>query len=288
MKTNSSHSRWSSWRLLAVSLAGAALLAGCGMGTLDGTSGASSAGVGTGGTGSFKASLSGSASEGYLINAVVFLDKNANYQLDSGEPFAATDMSGSCTLAVNPADVGAYPIVALAVKGVTIDSVGMQPITSSYVLSLPREGVNGGVNLISPLSTQLRELMETGRYSTAQQALDALTLQMGLPAGTNILDAATASENLVIRTTSKTIADLMSKQMDGMLNQEQALDVERYRTMMALIESNLKIVAQLNTPQNLANLSNSMTVILSARPAATTSQTTVTKAVAQGADTVSE
>jgi hypothetical protein len=266
MKSNALPARWFAWQLKVVCLISAALLAGCGVGF--GTDGSAiSAGVGTGGTGVFKASLASSAADGYLINAIIFLDKNGNYQLDSGEPFAATDVNGNCSLAVLPVEVGAYPVVALAIKGVTIDSTTMQALASNYVLSFPKESINSqNNNLISPLSSHLRELMETGKYSTTQQALDVLVAQMGLPQGTDILNDTIASTNTTVQATAKSMAELMAKQMDGLLSTAQTLDIERYRVMMALIESNMKIVAQLNTPENLENLSNSITIILSGFP----------------------
>jgi len=267
MISNTLKAKWSGWRFFAVCLLGATLTAGCGISVgTDGSGSASTAGVGTGGTGIFKASLSGSNSNGYLVNAVIFLDKNSNYQLDSGEPFAATDVNGTCSLAADPADVGRYPVVALAVKGVTVDSITWKPLTTNYVLSFPKESINSGENLISPLSTQLRELIETGKYSTTQQALDAMVSQMGLPVGTNLLDPSVVSANATVQITSQAIASLMSLQMDRIMSSNQALDVERYRAMMTLIENNMKIVARFNTPENMANLSNNITVVLETMP----------------------
>ena len=79
------------------------------------------AGCGNSGTNTPITSISGKVADGYLVGATVFLDKNSNYQLDSGEPSATTDLNGGYTLMVDPADVGKYPIVAIAIKGVTVD-----------------------------------------------------------------------------------------------------------------------------------------------------------------------
>ena len=73
----------------------------------------------------------------------------------------------------------------MAVKGVTIDKDINQPVQSSYILSMPQDSVSGTVssNFISPMSTQIRELMATGKY-TMQQAMDLMSTKLGLPAGT--------------------------------------------------------------------------------------------------------
>jgi len=251
------------WRLLAVCLISAAAITGCGIGDM-------SAGVGSGGTGVFKASLSGTVTDGYLINAVVFLDKNGNYQLDSNEPYAVTDLNGASTLTLDSADMGKYPVVAVALKGITIDSSTMQPVISNYVLSFPKESFSStSSNIISPISSQLRELMETGKYSTVQQAMDTLASKMDLPSDINLLAENIGTGNPTLTAAAKSIAALMWMQTGQIMtagSTTPAIDVERYRTMMALIENNMNIVSNLNTPGNLLNLNNNITAVLTAMP----------------------
>lgn len=126
------------------------------------------AGCGSSGTNTPATSISGKVADGYLVGATVFLDKNGNYQLDSGESSATTDLNGGYTLMVDSADAGMYPIVAIAIKGVTIDKDSGTAVQNSYVLSMPASAVSGTVssNFISPMSSQLREMMETGKYAT--------------------------------------------------------------------------------------------------------------------------
>lgn len=162
-------------RLSILVLAGAALVTGCGQGI----GGNDTAGVGTGGTGGgitlylTAASttdanpagviitghvLANTAADGYLVNATVFLDRNRNYQRDAGEPSTATDAAGAYRLALDPADVGAYPLVALAVKGQTIDQNTGQPVGNSYVLSLSKENVSArGGNFIRSIPEAFAE-----------------------------------------------------------------------------------------------------------------------------------
>ena len=265
--------RGSVGRLLIACLISAAVVTGCGVGF--GTDGStSSAGVGSSGTGVFKASLSGSVTDGYLINAIVFMDKNGNYQLDGEEPYAVTGVDGISKLTANVADIGAYPVVAVAIKGVTIDSATMLPVVSNYVLSFPKESFNNSEsNIINPLSSQLRELLETGKYVTVRQAMNALADHMGLPSDIDLLAENIAADNPALNAAAKSIAALMWMQTGQILTPgatTPAVDVDRYRTMMKLIADNMLIVSQQNNPENLINLNNNISVVLDSMPHKTT------------------
>ena len=236
-----------------------ALISGCGSG------GGSfvSAGVGTGGTGSLAKSISGKVADGYLVNATVFLDRNGNYQLDEGEPSTITDAYGAYTLNVDSADVGRYAIVALATKGVTIDRDTDQAVTDSYVLSMPKDSVSSTAssNFISPITSLVREIMETGIVSTVQQAADALRTKMGLPSGTDIMNDYIAANNTDIHATARNTTALMGSQMDKILGtsgSNTTVDVNRYRGMMGTIFSNISSVRSPNTQPAISNLKNTI------------------------------
>ena len=246
------------WRSVIALALFVALIAGCG-------------GVGTGGTGIFASSLSGKVADGYLVNATVFLDKNGNYQLDAGEPSTTTDANGSYTLNVDPADVGKYPIVVLAIKGITIDKDTNQTLASSYVLSMPKDSVSGmaNSNFISPLTSLVREMMETDKYATMQQAMDALNTQMALPAGTDVMADYLAANNTAMHTAAQNIATLMGNQMGQILGTNGTtitVDVNRYRGMMGTIFSNISSMMGSNAQTGMSNLSNTMTTALSNTP----------------------
>jgi len=174
-------------------------------------------------TSATSANVSGAVADGYLVGATVFLDKDGNYRLDAGEPTTTTDANGAYTLIVDPADVGKYPIVAMAIKGVTIDKDTNLPVQNSYILSMPKESVSGTVssNFISPMSTQIRELMATDKY-TMQQAMDQLRAQLGLPVGVNMMaDYMTDPNDANYRdmhTAAQNMASLMGSQMTQVLS----------------------------------------------------------------------
>lgn len=192
--------------------------------------------------------ISGKVADGYLERATVFLDKNHNYKLDDGEPSTTTDQNGAYTLNVDPADIGRYHIFALATAGVTIDSDNPgTPIAQSYLLSLHRLNVSGTVNsnFISPMSTQLREMMETGKYATMSEAMEALRAKLGLPAGTNMMYDYIANGNQRMHTAAQNMATLMGGQMQhvyGTSGSSTGVDVNRYRGMMGMIFSNISSV----------------------------------------------
>jgi len=222
--------------LLCIVAAG--IIAGCGSGS---------------GTGNSAASISGKVADGYLVNATVFLDKNRNYQLDAGEPSAITDSNGAYSLTVDPADVARFPIVAIATQGVTIDKDTNSPVTNTYLLSMhavavtsTTGGISGTVsNFISPMSSQLRELMETGKYATIQDAMNALRTRLGMPAGMGMMDDYIATNNTSMHTAARNMAALMGSQMALVCSTNGStttVDVNRYRGMMGTIFSNISSI----------------------------------------------
>lgn len=230
------------------------------------------AGCGNSGTTTPKTSISGKVADGYLIGATVFLDKNGNYLLDSGEPSATTDQSGGYTLLVDPADVGTYPIVAMATKGVTIDKDTDTVVQNSYILSMPAAAISAtfSSNFISPMSSQLREMMETGKYSTMQQAMNGLGTKLGMPPGTDLLADYMAANNVTMHTAAQNMATLMGSQMSQVFaaSGSSAMDVNRYRGMMGTIFSNMSSIkgSSPNNQSAMSSLMGTMTTTLSAMP----------------------
>jgi len=219
--------------------------------------------AGCGGSGSTAStvttSVSGKVADGYLVGATVFLDKNNNYQLDSGEPSATTDATGSYTLNLDPADVGKYPIVALATNGVTIDKDTNQPVANSYVLCMhaitvtPSTSgtVSGTVsNFISPMSTLIREKLTANPGMTLTEAMTQLRNQMNLPVGINMMadyvagsqSGANATHYQNMHTTSRQMVGLMSGQA-GLVMNGARVNVNRYRSMMATLNTNMPAIA---------------------------------------------
>ena len=235
----------------AVSLAVVGAVAGCGSSSS---------------TPSSTAAIVGKVADGYLEKATVFLDKNSNYRLDADEPSAITAADGSYTLTVDPADVGQYPIVALAIEGVTYDRADVSattPITHSYLLSLPKESVSGTVssNFISPMSTQIREMMETG--ATMPQAMEELRQNLRLPADTNLMGdyVAGPSQNAPMHTAAQNMATLMGGQMSQVFTGgTTSVDVNRYRGMMGAMFSNISSARGSNySPTAMTEAMESMT-----------------------------
>ncbi|KAB0664886.1 carboxypeptidase-like regulatory domain-containing protein [Oryzomonas japonica] len=244
--------------ILAAAMITVGLIAGCGSG------GGTTPATGT-------TSLSGKVADGYLVGATVFLDKNGNYQLDAGEPSATTDANGAYTLTVDPADVGKYPIVALAIKGQTMDKDTGLPVANSYVLSMPATATSGTVNsnFISPMSSQLREMMETGKYASMQQAMTALAAKLGMTVGTNMLEDYMLANNATMHTAAQNMASLMGGEMAqvmGTSGTTVTVDVNRYRGMMGMIFSNMSSIKGPNSQTAMTTLMGTMTTTLGNMP----------------------
>lgn len=207
-------------QILAVTIVAAAtLISGCSGGGMDMN------GMNTQGQ---PAQVSGKVADGYLVSAVVFLDRNGNYQLDAAEPTTTTDASGAYTLNVAAADIGKYPIVALAIKGQTVDKDTNQAVANSYLLSMPASAVSGTVNsnFISPMSTLIREKMTANPGMSMPDAMAQLRNQMNLSAGTDMMadyiaasQAGTnAAEYQTMHATARQMAGLMEGQASLVMN----------------------------------------------------------------------
>lgn len=151
-----------------LSLTIAALLAGCGGGS---NSNDSSLPV--------TKSLAVKAVDGYLKNARVWLDINGNGVLDSGEPTASSDASGTATLDVTAiADPAQYRVLVEAIAGTTTDvgdgSATPTAISKSYVMSAP-----AGVTTVTPLTTLVEQSMSAGGLSQAA-AVQEVATRLGL------------------------------------------------------------------------------------------------------------
>ena len=240
--------------LAAAALIIAGMMAGCGSSS-------------TTPSGSSISAITGKVADGYLVGANVFLDKNGNYRLDQDEPSATTDANGAYTLNVDPGDVGKYPIVALAIKGVTVDKDTNRTVANSYVLSMPKDSISGTVssNFISPMSSQLREMMETGNYATVQLAMEDLRVKLGMPAGTNMSGDYIVSRNESMHTAAQNMATLMGGQMSQLFNTDgstTSVDVNRYRGMMGAIFSNISSIKRPNSQTAMSDLMGAMTSVV--------------------------
>jgi len=239
-------------------------------GCSSGSEGTLNSGVGTGGTGTLAKVVTGTVADGYLVNAKVFLDKNGNYRLDEGEPSATTDSNGAYKLNIDPADMGRYPIVALAVKGATIDKDTNQYVANSFVLSIPKERISGTAsnNFISPISSQLHEMLETGIYTSIEHATESLGNKIGLPPGTDLLGDYVVSNNTDLHSVARKMAKLMGNPI-GYIDADESrttVDVNRYRSLVGTIFSSMATIKGCNTENCLSDIDDSISTALTRIP----------------------
>lgn len=166
---------------LGIVIASTILAAGCG----DGGSGSGStnnndganAGGGTPDTTNF-ATVSGRAADGYLVQANVCADLNANARCDAGEPNTTTGEGGQFTLDI-PVDQLDTELVVEVIANLTVDEDTMQPVPKGYTLRSPILG-RGDNQFVSPMSTLLADEMRATGATSAIEAKNKILRQLGV------------------------------------------------------------------------------------------------------------
>ena len=121
-------------------------------------------------------SYSVTAIDGYLNGAQVWLDLNANFQLDSNEPSATTGEGGKASLDITGIDnPETYPLVVRSIKGQTVDEDTGNTVASDYVMSAP-----AGERDVTPLSTLVHVQLESGQAASKEEAVTNVATEMGL------------------------------------------------------------------------------------------------------------
>lgn len=100
--------------------------------------------------------------DGALSNALVCLDKNDNDTCDATEPSARTDSAGRATLAVDPADAGRFPVLAMVGTDAIDADYGRVP--TAYAMKAPADRTA----LVTPLTTMVQAVIETAGLGTDQ------------------------------------------------------------------------------------------------------------------------
>lgn len=198
---------------------------------------------GGGGSDSSTTTYQATAIDGFLRNALVWLDLDGDFILDEGEPSAQSGEGGIAQLDVTDIDdPSLYSVVVRAISGQTIDEDTItdslpqgSTVTTSYVMSAP-----AGETAVTPLSTlvniSLKKLVaDSGNssptaeeYATLQQqAVSNIAAQLGLDSSSvlgNYLengddDVAYAAQNVVganiLPQTEEDTATLIDEMTDG-------------------------------------------------------------------------
>ena len=128
--------------------------------------------------------VAGVAVDGYLHNAIAFLDLNGNEQLDAGEPSARTNARGEFSLNATAEQKAAASVVIQAIAGETIDMDSPNaPLSASMTLLAPP----GKPEVVSPLTTWVAGTMRR-ESKTLDQAKASVALELGLSADVLLQD----------------------------------------------------------------------------------------------------
>lgn len=152
--------------------------------------------------------------DGVLRNASVFLDRNNNGLLDSGEPNGRTDEAGKVVLEIDAADAGKYPVVALV--GTDAVDADLGPVTTAYVLKAPADKPG----LVSPLTTLVHYLSD-GAGTSSDEAEANLRAQLGLSA--SLFDnyiAANDTPTAIAAATLAGVAQRIASELAGSIGSE--------------------------------------------------------------------
>ena len=121
--------------------------------------------------------LQATAIDGYLRNALVWLDVNGNNLLDSEEPNDRSGEGGKVTLDVSGIEnPGSYRLLVQAIAGETVDET-RGAIAQSFTLSAPP-----GVAEVTPLSTLVDQKMQKEPSLDRGAAMAAIAADLGLQA----------------------------------------------------------------------------------------------------------
>ena len=116
--------------------------------------------------------------DGYLRNALVWLDVNGNNQQDSDEPSARSGEGGKAVLDVkNIKNPDSYRLLVRAIAGETTDET-RGAITKNFTLSAPP-----GVTAVTPLSTLVDQKMQQDSTLDREAATAAIATDLGLQPG---------------------------------------------------------------------------------------------------------
>lgn len=156
---------------LGIMIASALLATGCGGG---GGSGSSSSDSGEPTV--QDVSISGRAADGYLVQATVCADLNANGQCDAGEPTTTSGAGGTFSLDVPENQLG-VEIVVQAIANLTVDEDDNQPVPKGFTLRSPINP-EADKQFVSPVTTMVADEMKKSASTTLEQAKQAVSQRL--------------------------------------------------------------------------------------------------------------
>lgn len=179
--------------------------------------------------------LSGQVADGYLSGARVFLDRNGNQRLDSGEPWTESGAQGHYSLDVQNGDGDRYPVVAEIIAGQTIDEDQAHLyVAESYRLTAPA----GRWSFVSPLTTLIKSEMDKRPALSPQDAENIVKSQFGLAGSISLFkDYVNDNDLEYAHRAARIIAGLMGGIQSGIELNVGASYAESQRAAVALMIS---------------------------------------------------
>lgn len=211
-----------------------------------------------------KQSVSGATADGYLVNAKVCLDLNANARCDENEPMAYSEQAGAFSIENISSfiDLSKFAIIVEVIAGQTMDEDNPGVILEKgYRLTAP-EGVT---DFISPITTLVSATLEENNDLSVEEAREVVKDKLGL-SGTDIdvmKDYVAAKEEQEtgddyhrIHKVAQVLAGVMAEADEEIINNAEGIGAENdevRRVLQKIINNKLDEVVELvdkNTDEN--------------------------------------
>ncbi|MEY8198150.1 MAG: hypothetical protein RPS47_02800, partial [Colwellia sp.] len=124
-------------------------------------------------------SISGKTADGYLVNARVCLDLNANLTCDANEPEAVSTQGGNYVIEniAEGVDLSTARIIVEIIANQTIDEdAPLEAIAAGYTLTSPP----GQTDFVSPITTIIDAVMQNDIDLTVEEATSAVKEKLGI------------------------------------------------------------------------------------------------------------
>ena len=174
--------------------------------------------------------LTGAVIDGYLKDATVCLDLNANLACDSEEPTTKSLDKGAYSLSV-PAgtDTSNLHVIAIVDSNTTDADTGKAP-DKGYTLMAPAKAAN----TVTPLTTFVSHAQKTNPQMSLAQATELTVTDLCLSSGTDINQDYIAKAKPDLHRVAQLTAALLGETISGVVTAENANTADKKREAMLI------------------------------------------------------
>lgn len=153
--------------------------------------------------------------DGYLFDALVWLDVNQNGQADADEPQAWTDIDGRASLDITDVDgdITDYPVVSTSIKGKTVDADAANiTVAQDYQMKASITGYSSdSIHVITPITTLLNVKVSGGQ--SVEEAEGEIRNALNQP-DLNFAEDYIASNASLVASSAKALVQILPAQFE--------------------------------------------------------------------------